>query len=108
MKKITLKKSSLTLITSDDSRFRIRYRDELNEAQYEAAAHLDGPALVVAGAGTGKTRTLTYRVARLIESGVHPEAVLLLTFTRKSAREMLRRAAMLLDERTERVSGGTS
>ncbi|MFZ1731294.1 MAG: ATP-dependent helicase [Bacteroidota bacterium] len=107
MKKITLKKSSLTLITSDESRYRIRYREELNEAQYEAAAHLDGPVLVVAGAGTGKTRTLTYRVARLIESGVHPETILLLTFTRKSAREMLRRASLLLDERTERVSGGT-
>ncbi|MBR9978497.1 MAG: ATP-dependent helicase [Bacteroidetes bacterium] len=107
MKKITLKKSSLTLVTSDESRFRIRYRDELNMAQYEAAAHLDGPALVVAGAGTGKTRTLTYRVARLIESGVRPEAILLLTFTRKAAREMLRRAAMLLDERSERVAGGT-
>ncbi|MBN1449277.1 MAG: ATP-dependent helicase [Bacteroidetes bacterium] len=107
MKKITLKKSSLTLITSDENRFRIRYRDELNEAQYEAAAHLEGPVLVVAGAGTGKTRTLTYRVARLIEQGLHPESVLLLTFTRKAAREMLRRASLLLDERTERVSGGT-
>jgi DNA helicase II / ATP-dependent DNA helicase PcrA len=107
MKKITLKKTPLTLLTSDESRYRIRYRDELNEAQYEAATHLDGPVLVVAGAGTGKTRTLTYRVARLIESGVIPEGVLLLTFTRKAAKEMLRRAALLLDERTERVSGGT-
>jgi len=106
-RKISLKKASLTLITSDENRFRIRYRDELNEAQYEAATHLDGPALVVAGAGTGKTRTLTYRVARLIEQGVRPESVLLLTFTRKAAREMLRRASLLLDERTERVSGGT-
>ncbi len=107
MKKITLSKAPLSLLTSDESRYRIRYRDELNEAQYEAATQIDGPVLVVAGAGTGKTRTLTYRVARLIESGVLPEAVLLLTFTRKAAREMLRRAAMLLDERTERVSGGT-
>ncbi|MDX9760167.1 MAG: ATP-dependent helicase, partial [Bacteroidota bacterium] len=107
MKKITLKKTPLTLITSDESRYRIRYRDELNAAQYEAATVLEGPVLVVAGAGTGKTRTLTYRVARLIESGVPPESVLLLTFTRKAAREMLRRAALLLDERTERVSGGT-
>ena len=107
MKKITLKKSPLTLITSDESRFRIQYRDELNESQYEAAAHLEGPALVVAGAGTGKTRTLTYRVARLIEQGIRPESILLLTFTRKASREMLRRASLLLDERTERVSGGT-
>mgnify|MGYP001351672327 CR=1 FL=1 len=107
MKKITLKKSNLSLITSDERLFRIRYRDELNESQYEAAAHLDGPVLVVAGAWTGKTRTLTYRVARLIEQGIRPESILLLTFTRKAAREMLRRASMLLDERTERVSGGT-
>ncbi|MCZ7555127.1 MAG: ATP-dependent helicase [Bacteroidia bacterium] len=107
MKKITLKKTSLSLITGDEARYTIRYRDELNAAQYEAAVHADGPALVVAGAGTGKTRTLTYRVARLIESGVRPESVLLLTFTRKAAREMLRRASLLLDERTERVSGGT-
>jgi len=107
VKKITLKKSNLSLITSDERLFRIRYRDELNESQYEAAAHLDGPVLVVAGAGTGKTRTLTYRVARLIEQGIRPESILLLTFTRKAAREMLRRASMLLDERTERVSGGT-
>ncbi len=107
MKKITLRKTSLTLITGDDARFTIRYRDELNAAQYDAATHGDGPALVVAGAGTGKTRTLTYRVARLIEMGVRPESVLLLTFTRKAAREMLRRASLLLDERTERVSGGT-
>ncbi|MCB2205862.1 ATP-dependent helicase [bacterium] len=106
-KKISLRKSSLSLITSDEHRFRIRYRDELNEAQYDAATHLEGPALVVAGAGTGKTRTLTYRVARLIEQGVRPESLLLLTFTRKAAREMLRRASLLLDERTERVSGGT-
>ncbi len=107
MKKITLRKSTLSLVTSDEARLRIRYRDELNEAQYEAVAHGEGPALVIAGAGTGKTRTLTYRVARLIERGTRPESILLLTFTRKAAREMLRRAALLLDERTEQVSGGT-
>lgn len=107
MKKITLRKSALTLLGPDDAGFRISYATELNPAQLEAATHLDGPVLVIAGAGTGKTRTLTYRVARLIEMGVPPESVLLLTFTRKAAREMLRRAALLLDERTERVSGGT-
>jgi len=107
MKKITLKKTSLSRIASDEHCFRISYRDELNPMQYEAVMHADGPALLIAGAGTGKTRALTYRVARLIESGVHPEAILLLTFTRKAAREMLRRASLLLDERTERVAGGT-
>lgn len=107
MKKITLKKTPLTLITSDEARFKIDYKRELNDAQYQAVAKTEGPMLVIAGAGTGKTRTLTYRVARLIELGVRPQSILLLTFTRKAAREMLRRAAILLDERTEHVSGGT-
>jgi DNA helicase-2/ATP-dependent DNA helicase PcrA len=66
-----------------------------------------GPVLVVAGAGSGKTRTLVFRVARLVESGVDPQSILLLTFTRKSAAEMLRRAAGLLDGRCEQVAGGT-
>ncbi len=68
---------------------------------------LDGPILVIAGAGSGKTRTLVYRVARLVETGVPPESILLLTFTRKAAGEMLERAAGLADERCKHVSGGT-
>lgn len=68
---------------------------------------LDGPILVIAGAGSGKTRTLVYRVARLVETGVPPESILLLTFTRKAAGEMLERATGLADERCEHVSGGT-
>jgi DNA helicase-2/ATP-dependent DNA helicase PcrA len=86
---------------------KIRYKDELNPAQYEAVMTLDGPVLVIAGAGTGKTRTITYRVARLVEIGVNPESILLLTFTRKAAQEMLSRASLLLDARCDRVSGGT-
>jgi DNA helicase-2/ATP-dependent DNA helicase PcrA len=62
---------------------------------------------VIAGAGSGKTRTLTYRAARLVENGVLPEAILLLTFTRKAAEEMLRRATSLLDGRCRRIAGGT-
>ena len=90
-----------------DPHFRIDYRAELNPAQYEAVVTTDGPVLVVAGAGTGKTRTLVYRVARLVESGVDPLQILLLTFTRKAAGEMLRRASLLLDGRCDRVAGGT-
>ncbi len=86
---------------------KIDYEKELNEAQYEAVMTTDGPLLIVAGAGTGKTRTLVYRVARLIETGARPESVLLLTFTRRSAQGMLSRAAQLADERCQRVSGGT-
>ncbi|RMF93984.1 MAG: ATP-dependent helicase [Candidatus Schekmanbacteria bacterium] len=85
----------------------IDFSKELNEAQLEAVNHLDGPILVVAGAGSGKTRTLVYRVAKLVQRGVNPESILLLTFTRKAAQEMLRRASMLLDDRCEKVSGGT-
>lgn len=104
MKKLLLKRSADLLPAKE---YKIRYHDELNEAQYRAVMHGEGAALIIAGAGTGKTRTLVYRVARLIEDGVPPEAILLLTFTRKSASEMLRRASMLLDGRCERVAGGT-
>jgi DNA helicase-2/ATP-dependent DNA helicase PcrA len=57
--------------------YRIDYRAELNDAQYAAATAVDGPVLVVAGAGSGKTRTLTFRVARLVESGISPHSILL-------------------------------
>src|SRR4030095_6734552 len=86
---------------------KIDYEKALNAAQYQAVTQIDGPLLIVAGAGTGKTRTLVYRVARLVEMGVRPESVLLLTFTRRSAASMLARAAALADERCQRVSGGT-
>ncbi len=68
---------------------------------------MNGPHLIIAGAGTGKTRTVVYRVAYLVELGVNPKHILLLTFTRKAAQEMLRRASILLDDRCENVSGGT-
>jgi len=79
----------------------------LNPAQYDAVSSVNGPHLIIAGAGTGKTRTITYRVAYLVELGVNPESILLLTFTRRAAQEMLRRASMLLDARCEKVAGGT-
>jgi len=86
---------------------KVDYGKALNPRQAEAVLHGDGPLLVIAGAGTGKTRTLIYRVARLVELGHSPASILLLTFTRRSAEEMLRRAALLLDRRCEKVSGGT-
>lgn len=86
---------------------RIPYKEALNASQLEAVEFDEGYILVIAGAGSGKTRTLTYRVARLVEAGVPPGAILLLTFTRKASQEMLRRAALLLDNRCEGVAGGT-
>jgi DNA helicase II / ATP-dependent DNA helicase PcrA len=86
---------------------QIDYETVLNPQQLEAVMTLLGPVLVIAGAGSGKTRTLIYRVARLVETGIPPEAILLLTFTRKSAQEMLNRASELSDKRCRFVSGGT-
>jgi len=106
-KRFILKRSS-DLAYGDESRFKVKYDQELNAAQLEAVKHVNGPALVIAGAGTGKTRTLTYRVARLVEMGVDPKSILLLTFTRRASQEMLRRAGALLHDRSaENVAGGT-
>ena len=86
---------------------KIDYEKELNESQHKAVTTIDGPLLIVAGAGTGKTRTLVYRVAHLIEKGIRPESILLLTFTRRAAKNMLVRAGALADERCQRVAGST-
>ncbi len=90
-----------------ESRRRVDYATELNPAQLEAVMHPGGPMLVLAGAGSGKTRTLVYRVARLLEDGVKPSQVLLLTFTNRAAREMLDRVGRLLGHDASRVMGGT-
>ncbi|MDR2603817.1 MAG: ATP-dependent helicase [Desulfovibrio sp.] len=76
----------------------IDYERDLNEAQYDAATSVDGPLLVVAGAGSGKTRTIVYRLAYLVETGIPASAILLLTFTRKAAAEMLERARRLVEQ----------
>jgi DNA helicase II / ATP-dependent DNA helicase PcrA len=85
----------------------IAYAAALNSQQLAAVTAGEGPSLVIAGAGSGKTRTLVYRVAYLIDSGIDPSHILLLTFTRKSAQEMLERAGELIGVRSERVRGGT-
>jgi len=87
--------------------YRVPYHEELNPEQLEVVMAGDGPLLVIAGAGSGKTRTLTYRVSRLIEDGVDPSQILLLTFTNKAAREMLSRVEQLVTIDTRRIWGGT-
>src|SRR5574344_1047109 len=101
-KKYVLKKRSA--VKTD---YKVNYEQDLNEAQREAVKSKEGAILVIAGAGSGKTKTLTYRVARLIEDGIKPENILLLTFTKKAATEMLSRATLVLDNRCEKVAGGT-
>lgn len=85
----------------------IDYSQHTNPEQYSAITVPEGPVLVIAGAGSGKTRTIVYRVAWLIDGGVDPHSILLLTFTRKAAMEMLNRASSLLDGRASMVFGGT-
>ena len=109
-KKYTLKRLGENQVSKrviDEKQFLINYQDALNPAQFEAASALDGAYLIIAGAGTGKTRTLVYRVARLVELGYDPKSILLLTFTRKAANEMMNRAAVLLDNRCSKILGGT-
>jgi len=92
------------------TRDRFDWLDELNPQQRAAVTHGEGPLLVVAGAGTGKTKTLAFRVAWLIAQGVDPGRILLLTFTRRASQEMLRRAAGIVSRGTSatgRVWGGT-
>jgi DNA helicase-2/ATP-dependent DNA helicase PcrA len=92
---------------SHPAKLSLDYAAALNQQQLAAVTAADGPSLVIAGAGSGKTRTLIYRVAYLIDKGVDPTSILLLTFTRKAAQEMLQRAGLLIGARSERVAGGT-
>lgn len=85
----------------------IDYRKELNEEQYAAVSSPEGRALVIAGAGSGKTRTLTYRVAWLLDHGIEARNILLLTFTNKAAREMIGRVRDLVTQDTSDLWAGT-
>ncbi|MEO6325907.1 MAG: ATP-dependent helicase, partial [Thermoanaerobaculia bacterium] len=87
--------------------YRVDYGRELNEEQKAVVFAPDGPTLVIAGAGSGKTRTLVYRVSRLIEDGVDPSALMLLTFTNRAAREMTRRVERLIGAELNRATAGT-
>jgi len=103
MKRYKLKKN----FDREQGQYAIDYKGELNPQQFKAVTNINGPQLVIAGAGSGKTRTLIYRVAYLVENNIDPSSILLLTFTRKASQEMMRRAANMLDSRCSKVSGGT-
>ncbi|MFW6217310.1 MAG: UvrD-helicase domain-containing protein, partial [Desulfohalobiaceae bacterium] len=87
---------------------QIDFQSRLNPAQLEAVSSTQGPLLVIAGAGSGKTRTIIYRLAYLVQQGADPARILLLTFTRKAAQQMLTRAGRLLGRELQGVvTGGT-
>jgi len=102
-----VRKYTLKPAARPQKQYRVRYEDELNHEQLEVVMAGDGPMLVIAGAGSGKTLTLTYRVSRLIEDGTDPSDILLVTFTNKAAREMLSRVEQLVTIDTRRIWGGT-
>jgi DNA helicase-2/ATP-dependent DNA helicase PcrA len=97
----------LDSIPQPESVPHIDFRAQLNDEQYAAVTAEPGPLLVLAGAGSGKTRTLTYRVAWLLSQGVRPGEILLLTFTNKAAKEMLHRVQELSGIEPRRFWGGT-
>ncbi|OWZ85010.1 ATP-dependent helicase [Natranaerobius trueperi] len=112
IKKLTVevekRDQNITVTDNDFIGCKVDYKNELNSSQLQAVTTLDGPILVIAGAGTGKTRTIVYRVSYLLEQGVLPEEILLLTFTKKASQEMTSRVDSILgDNRGNRVKGGT-
>ncbi|HYH05678.1 MAG TPA: ATP-dependent helicase [Thermoanaerobaculia bacterium] len=102
-----IRRYTLKSAAKPEKKYRVRYEDDLNSEQLEVVMAGEGPMLVIAGAGSGKTRTLTYRVSRLIEDGVDPSDILIVTFTNKASREMLSRVEQLVTIDTRRIWGGT-
>jgi len=102
-----VRKYTLKPAPKPKKQYRVAYEQELNSEQLEVVMAAEGPMLVIAGAGSGKTRALTYRVSRLIEDGIDPSDILLLTFTNKASREMLSRVEQLVTIDTRRIWGGT-
>ncbi|MBL7022200.1 UvrD-helicase domain-containing protein [Patescibacteria group bacterium] len=92
---------------NDKKKTEVNYSAELNEEQYKVVSGAEGPCLVLAGAGSGKTRTICYRVAYLLEHGIRPQNILLLTFTNKASKEMLSRVEELLKSHPGGLWGGT-
>lgn len=91
-----------------EKKYLINYREELNESQLQAVTAVNGPVLVIAGAGSGKTRVIVHRVAFMLENGIDPSSILLLTFTRRAASEMLGRVqGLLANNSAENIFGGT-
>jgi len=85
----------------------INFKEDLNEEQLNIINNIKGPNLVIAGAGSGKTRTITYSVAKLLLSGIRPNQIMLVTFTNKAANEMVKRVETLLGKRPKGIWGGT-
>ena len=102
-----IRRYNLKPAAKPQKQYRVKYEDQLNAEQLEVVMAGEGPMLVIAGAGSGKTRTLTYRVSRLIEDGVDPSEILIVTFTNKASREMLSRVEELVTIDTRRIWGGT-
>jgi len=98
----------MKLVPQSPDNQSIDFLNELNPAQKQAAMQVSGPVLIIAGAGSGKTKTLTYRIAYMLSQGIQPSSILALTFTNKAAEEMKSRIAQLVgDAKAKHIWAGT-